>query len=66
MYRCYGNYNIAIIKSEKGGIICKIATNVKNTFITAFWSMYLLINIVYWVKYGLYDKIVCCHGNHII
>ena len=43
MYRCYGNYNIAIIKSEKGGNICKIATHVKNTLITAF-VVYVLAN----------------------
>ena len=51
MYRCYVNYNIAIIKSEKGGNICKIATNVKNTFITAFF-VYVLAN-----EFNLLDKI---------
>ena len=40
MYRCYGNYNIAVINSEKGG---KIAKNVKTTFISAFLSRYMLI-----------------------
>ena len=47
MYRCYGNYNIAIIKSERGG---KIATNFKTMFITPFLSRYRLISIVYWIK----------------
>ena len=39
MYRCYGNYNNATIKSGIYGKIDKIATNVKNTFITAQFSL---------------------------
>ncbi len=34
-YRWYGNYNIAIIMSEKGGKISKIGKKIKNTFIAA-------------------------------
>ena len=40
MYRCYGNYNIAVINSEKGG---KIATNFKTTFISARYMLIILL-----------------------
>ena len=36
MYRCYGSQNIAIIKSERGDKIAKIATNFKNLSVAAF------------------------------
>ena len=43
MYRCYGNFDIYIIKSEIGG---EITTHFKNTFNTAFLSRHMLMNIV--------------------
>ena len=36
MYRCYGYYNSATNKSERGG---KIATNFRNMFIIALFSL---------------------------
>ena len=46
----YRNYNIVIIKFQRGGKIGKIATNCKNTFITVFLCRDMLMNIVYWIK----------------
>ena len=49
IYRCYGNYNNAIIKSERGRKIGKLPQIARTRFIALFFSRHMLMSTVYWI-----------------